>query len=54
MKGDGTGAVAHLEKLLYSIRSLSEIGEELSSAEEFENSSMAVLHLIMGLVMYNL
>lgn len=36
------------EKLLYSIQSLCEIGEELSSIEDFESSSRAVLHLIMG------
>ena len=36
------------EKLLYSIQSLCEIGEELSSIEEFKSSSKAVLHLIMG------
>ena len=36
------------ERLLYSIQSLCEIGEELSSIERFENSSQMVLHLIMG------
>lgn len=36
------------EKLLFSIQSLCEIGEELSSIEKFESSSQSVLHLIMG------
>jgi sigma-B regulation protein RsbU (phosphoserine phosphatase) len=36
------------DKLLYSIQSLCEIGDELSSIEDFEGSSRAVLHLIMG------
>lgn len=36
------------EKLLFSIQSLCEIGEELSSTEQFESSSQSILHLIMG------
>lgn len=36
------------DRLLYSIQSLCEIGEELSSIDRFENSSQMVLHLIMG------
>ena len=36
------------EKLLFSIQSLCEIGEELSSVEKFDTSSQSVLHLIMG------
>jgi sigma-B regulation protein RsbU (phosphoserine phosphatase) len=39
------------EKLLYSIQSLCEIGEELSSIERFDTSSQSVLHLIMGTLM---
>jgi len=49
MSSEDHSATADLkEKLLYSIRSLTEIGEELSSAEEFESHSRAVLHLMMG------
>ena len=49
MKADGNNVAAFLkEKLLYSIQSINEIGEELSAIEEFESSSRAVLHLIMG------
>ncbi len=49
-KDDYSAAVILKEKLLYSIRSLTEIGEELSAAEQFESSSRAVLHLLMGTI----
>lgn len=44
------GEIAALlkEKLLFSLDALTEIGEELSSVEQFEASSNAILHLIMG------
>ncbi len=49
MGSDAEDAATDLkEKLLYSIQSLNEIGEELSSIEEFASSSRAVLHLVMG------
>ena len=49
MSSDAEDAATDLkEKLLYSIQSLNEIGEELSSIEEFATSSRAVLHLVMG------
>jgi sigma-B regulation protein RsbU (phosphoserine phosphatase) len=38
------------ERLLFAIQSLCEIGDQLSSTEEFESSSNAILHLIMGTV----
>ncbi|HUX06837.1 MAG TPA: SpoIIE family protein phosphatase [Acidobacteriota bacterium] len=47
---DYSAATILKEKLLYSIQSLTEIGEELSAAEQFESSSRAVLHLLMGTV----
>jgi sigma-B regulation protein RsbU (phosphoserine phosphatase) len=47
---DYSAATILKEKLLYSIQSLTEIGEELSAAEQFESAGKAVLHLIMGTV----
>lgn len=38
------------ERLLFAIQSLCEIGEELSNAEQFSESSHSILHLIMGTV----
>lgn len=47
-KENGEYAALLKEKLIFSLDALSEIGEELSSAEQFQESSKAILHLIMG------
>jgi sigma-B regulation protein RsbU (phosphoserine phosphatase) len=38
------------ERLLFAIKSLCEIGEQLSGTEDFSSSSNSILHLIMGTV----